>query len=164
MFPWRSRIEWKFKNKHISPLFTRILFSIPFLGKSWDNHVFILCQFYMILVKMLSCTFWCTLAVLLVYFIYMNIFLTIAAHRRTQAFVTLKSLICIKVTFSFFGIAHVTNQTNPGISSTLPAVNINYLCALFVFTRLLLDEIYHFIELPFDWLIDWWCNVCFFSW
>ena len=57
------------------------------------------------------------------------------------------------MTFSFFGIAHVTNQTNPEISSTLPAVNINYLCALFVFTRLLLDEIYHFIELPFDWLI-----------
>ena len=29
-----------------------------------------------------------------------------------------------------------------------------FLIATLVFTRLLLDEIYHFIELPFDWLID----------
>ena len=29
-----------------------------------------------------------------------------------------------------------------------------FLIATFVFTRLLLDEIYHLIELPFDWLID----------
>ena len=29
-----------------------------------------------------------------------------------------------------------------------------FLIAPLVFTRLLLDEIYHFIELPFDWLID----------
>ena len=28
-----------------------------------------------------------------------------------------------------------------------------FLIATFVFTRLLLDEIYHLIELPFDWLI-----------
>ena len=28
------------------------------------------------------------------------------------------------------------------------------LTAMLVFTRLLLDEIYHLIELPFDWLID----------
>ena len=32
-----------------------------------------------------------------------------------------------------------------------------------VFTRLLLDEIYHIIELPFEWLIDD-CNVCLFTW
>ena len=31
-----------------------------------------------------------------------------------------------------------------------------FLIAPLVFTRLLLDEIYHFIELPFDWLIEWW--------
>ena len=30
-----------------------------------------------------------------------------------------------------------------------------FLVATFVFTRLLLDEIYRLIELPFDWLIDW---------
>ena len=29
-----------------------------------------------------------------------------------------------------------------------------FLIAMIVFTRLLLDEIYHLIELPFDWLID----------
>ena len=29
-----------------------------------------------------------------------------------------------------------------------------FLIATFVFTRLLLDEIYHLIELPFEWLID----------
>ena len=29
-----------------------------------------------------------------------------------------------------------------------------FLIARLVFTRLLLDEIYHLIELPFDWLID----------
>ena len=29
-----------------------------------------------------------------------------------------------------------------------------FLIATFVFTRLLLDEIYHLIQLPFDWLID----------
>ena len=29
-----------------------------------------------------------------------------------------------------------------------------FLIATLVFTRLLLDEIYHLIELPFDWLID----------
>ena len=46
------------------------------------------------------------------------------------------------------------------------------LIATLVFTRLLLDEIYHLIELPIDWLsdwlidwlIDWWSNVCFFTW
>ena len=30
-----------------------------------------------------------------------------------------------------------------------------FLFALLVFTRLLPDEIYHLIKLPFDWLIDW---------
>ena len=30
-----------------------------------------------------------------------------------------------------------------------------FLIAMFVFTRLLLDEIYRLIKLPFDWLIDW---------
>ena len=43
-----------------------------------------------------------------------------------------------------------------------------FLIATLVFTRLLLDEIYHLIKLPInwliDWLIDWWCNVCFFAW
>ena len=39
-----------------------------------------------------------------------------------------------------------------------------FLFATLVFTRLLLDEIYHLIELPFDWLIDWWCNVRLFTW
>ena len=29
-----------------------------------------------------------------------------------------------------------------------------FLIATLVFTKLLLDEIYHLIELPFDWLID----------
>ena len=29
-----------------------------------------------------------------------------------------------------------------------------FLIAALVFTRLLLDEIYHLIELPFEWLID----------
>ena len=29
-----------------------------------------------------------------------------------------------------------------------------FLIATLVFTRLLLDEIYHLIKLPFDWLID----------
>ena len=29
-----------------------------------------------------------------------------------------------------------------------------FLIATLVFTRLLLDEIYHLIELPFEWLID----------
>ena len=38
-----------------------------------------------------------------------------------------------------------------------------FLIAALVFTRLLLDEIYYLIELPFDWLIDWWCNVCLFT-
>ena len=38
-----------------------------------------------------------------------------------------------------------------------------FLIATFVFTRLLLDEIYHLIEIPF-WLIDWWCYVFFFTW
>ena len=32
------------------------------------------------------------------------------------------------------------------------------------FNRLLLDGIYHLIELPFDWLIDWWRSVCLFTW
>ena len=27
-----------------------------------------------------------------------------------------------------------------------------------------LDGIYHIIELPFEWLIDWWCNVFLFTW
>ena len=31
-------------------------------------------------------------------------------------------------------------------------------------TLMLLDKIYHLIELSFDWLIDWWCNVCLFTW
>ena len=30
-----------------------------------------------------------------------------------------------------------------------------FLIATLVFTRLLLDEIYHLIELPFDWLMMW---------
>ena len=34
-----------------------------------------------------------------------------------------------------------------------------FLIATLVFTRLPLDEIYDFIELPFL-LIDWWCNIC----
>ena len=38
-----------------------------------------------------------------------------------------------------------------------------FLIATFVFTRLLLDEIYHLIELPF-WVIDWWCNICLLTW
>ena len=38
-----------------------------------------------------------------------------------------------------------------------------FLIATFVFTRLLLDEIYHLIELPF-WVIDWDCNICLFTW
>ena len=33
-----------------------------------------------------------------------------------------------------------------------------------LFTRPLLDEIDQLIELPFDWLIDWWHNVCLFIW
>ena len=39
-----------------------------------------------------------------------------------------------------------------------------FLIATLVFTRLLLDEIYHLIELRSNWLIDWWCNVCLFTW
>ena len=39
-----------------------------------------------------------------------------------------------------------------------------FLIATLVFTRLLLDEIYHLIELPFDWLIDWWWDICLFTW
>ena len=39
-----------------------------------------------------------------------------------------------------------------------------FLIALLVFTKLLLDEIYQLIELPLEWLIDWWCNVCLFTW
>ena len=46
-----------------------------------------------------------------------------------------------------------------------------FLNAPLVFTRLLLNEIYHLIELPFDWLmmcyhlIGWWYDVSFcFSW
>ena len=35
-----------------------------------------------------------------------------------------------------------------------------FLIATLVFTRLLLDEIYHLIELPFEWLID----DCLFTW
>ena len=38
-----------------------------------------------------------------------------------------------------------------------------FLIGTLVFTRLLVDEIYHLIELPF-WVIDWWCNVCLFTW
>ena len=38
-----------------------------------------------------------------------------------------------------------------------------FLIAPLVFTRLLLDEIYHLIELPFDWLIDDVMFVCFVS-
>ena len=34
------------------------------------------------------------------------------------------------------------------------------LIATFVFTRLLLDKIYHLIELPFEWLIDYAMFVC----
>ena len=37
-----------------------------------------------------------------------------------------------------------------------------FLIASFVFTRLLLDEIYHLIGLPFDWLMMW-CNFCLFT-
>ena len=42
-----------------------------------------------------------------------------------------------------------------------------FLIATLVFTRLLLDEIYHLIELPFEWLIDdamfvwWWIDTKF---
>ena len=37
-----------------------------------------------------------------------------------------------------------------------------FLIATLVFTRLLLDEVYHYrITI---WVIDWWCNVCFFTW
>ena len=37
-----------------------------------------------------------------------------------------------------------------------------FLIATLVFTRLLLDEIYHYrITI---WVIDCWCNVCFFTW
>ena len=48
-----------------------------------------------------------------------------------------------------------------------------FLIAPLAFSRLLLDEIYHLIELLFDWLIDcwlidwlidWWSNVCLFTW
>ena len=41
-----------------------------------------------------------------------------------------------------------------------------FLIASLVFSRLLVDEIYHLIDLPFDWLIDWWCgvNFCLFTW
>ena len=35
-----------------------------------------------------------------------------------------------------------------------------FLIATLVFTRLLLDEIYHLIELPFEWLIDYAMFVC----
>ena len=37
-----------------------------------------------------------------------------------------------------------------------------FLIATLVFTRLLLDEIYHLIELPFDWLIDWLMMQCLY--
>ena len=48
-----------------------------------------------------------------------------------------------------------------------------FLIAPLAFSRLLLDEIYHLMELLFDWLIDcwlidwlidWWSNVCLFTW
>ena len=39
-----------------------------------------------------------------------------------------------------------------------------FLIATLVFTRLLLDEIYHLIELPFEWLIDDAMFVCLFVW
>ena len=38
-----------------------------------------------------------------------------------------------------------------------------FLIATLVFTRLLLDEIYDLIKLPFHWLIDQWCNICLFD-
>ena len=38
-----------------------------------------------------------------------------------------------------------------------------FLIATLVFTRLLLDEIYHLIELPFEWLIDDAMFVCLFD-
>ena len=34
--------------------------------------------------------------------------------------------------------------------------------ATLVYTRLLLDKIYHLVELPFDWLIDWLLMQCLF--
>ena len=37
-----------------------------------------------------------------------------------------------------------------------------FLIATLVFTRLLLNEIYHLIELSFDWLIDWLMMQCLF--
>ena len=38
-----------------------------------------------------------------------------------------------------------------------------FLIAPLVFTRLLLDEIYHLIQLLLDWLMMW-CNFCLFTW
>ena len=37
-----------------------------------------------------------------------------------------------------------------------------FLIVTFVFTRMLLDEFYHFIRLPFDWLIDWFIDDAMF--
>ena len=39
-----------------------------------------------------------------------------------------------------------------------------FLIATLVFTRLLLDGIYHFNQLPFEWLIDDAMFVCLFTW
>ena len=58
----------------------------------------------------------------------------------------------------FHSATSTRSQTFRHLFATLYVrwLSVIFLIALFVFTRLLLDEIYHLIELPFDWLMKWW--------
>ena len=60
---------------------------------------------------------------------------------------------------------HSTTSTHS--QNLLANLHVKWLSHIFnrkaMFTKLLLDEIYHLIKLPFEWLIDWWCNVCLFT-
>ena len=59
---------------------------------------------------------------------------------------------------------HSTTSTRSrALRHLFATLHVRWLSRIFN-TRLLLDEIYHLVELPFEWLIDWWYNVCFFTW
>ena len=64
----------------------------------------------------------------------------------------------------FFANLHVTWLSRIFNRKRFPRISKNRLNTSLVFTILLLDEIYHLVELPFDWLIDWWCNRCLYAW
>ena len=60
----------------------------------------------------------------------------------------------------FFANLHVTWLSRIFNRKRFPRISKNRLNTSLVFTILLLDEIYHHVELPFDWLIDDAIGVC----